>query len=124
MSAMSNLLISSLDEIRERLHSKLDAFFKRYCDTFNAQKISLHENFGLSKAFSLYINPSILAAKLQSEMPASASAFICRLNRAIESAKLIAANKPSFIQNFKSINAQLNKMTDNLPCYLPSDSIQ
>lgn len=73
MSALSSSLISSLDLIREKMYARLDQFYRTYCDTFNKQKTSLNENFGLAKSYFLYINPSNLAAKLQSEMPSQAS---------------------------------------------------
>lgn len=69
MSTLSSLLLSNLDLVREKMYLRLDSFYRTYCDTFNKQKNSLNENFGLAKNFYLYINPSNLAAKLQSEMP-------------------------------------------------------
>ncbi|KAL4486133.1 hypothetical protein ABPG72_012186 [Tetrahymena utriculariae] len=123
MGALSSMLLSNLDQIREKVYNRLDSFYRNYCDTFNKQKTSLNENFGLAKTFYLFINPSNLAAKLQGEMPLQASQFVSQLNKAIEKAKTISQNKQTFVANFRAINQQLNKMTDNLPYYLPSDQM-
>lgn len=89
--------IAELQAIRVNIHAKLDKFFRLYCETFNSQKITINENFGLAKSFALYLNPTILAAKLQSEMPNQASLMIAKLNKSIENARIIEANKASFI---------------------------
>ncbi|KAL4481547.1 hypothetical protein ABPG74_007636 [Tetrahymena malaccensis] len=123
MGSLTQMILVNLDLIREKLYNRLDNFYRNYCDTFNKQKTSLNENFGLAKTFYLFINPSNLAAKLQSEMPLQASQFVSQLNKSIEKAKTISQNKQTFVTNFRAINQQLNKMTDNLPFYLPSDQM-
>jgi hypothetical protein len=82
-----------IENTREKMHSRLDRFYRSYCEKFNKQKKELNEHFGLARNFHLYANPYNLAAKLHSEMPPSASEFLSQLNRSLDKAKQISLNK-------------------------------